>query len=124
MKGLRGVGGGWGSWGTGIVGSALLRREPRAPCLALRARVETAAIVRLIRVPLILLWRIIRSLLRCRSGDTGDIWQRDRDPRLLLCRRERTPQDRRNCPNKNNTKRRAGSRSKIELHVTPPSEAP
>ena len=106
---------------------ALLRSEIRTPSSvpAVTAWVVPLIRVALIRVPLILLWRIIRLLLlRCRSGDTGDIWQRDRDPRLLLRRRERTPQDRRNCPNKNDTKRRAGSRSKIELHVTPPPEAP
>src|SRR5580700_8707296 len=83
---------------------ALLRSEIRTPLFVLSVPAVTATIVRLIlipliRVPLILLWRIIRSLLRGRSGDTGDIWQRDRDPRLLLRRRERTPQDRRNCPN-------------------------
>jgi hypothetical protein len=63
-----------------------------------------------------LLWWIIRLLLlRCRSGDTWDIWQRDRDPRLLLLRRrERTPQERRNCPSKNDTK----------LHVNPPDPVP
>jgi hypothetical protein len=63
-----------------------------------------------------LLWWIIRLLLlRCRSGDTWDIWQRDRDPRLLLLRRrERTPQERRNCPSKNDTK----------LHVNLPRSSP
>ena len=108
---------------------ALLRSEFRTPLVG---AVTTTPLIRvllvrvlLVRVPLILLGRIIRlPRLRCRRGDTGDIWQRDRDPRLLLRRRERTPQDRRNCPNKNDTKRRAGSRSKIELHVTPPPEAP
>jgi len=99
---------------------ALLRSEIRTPLFVLSVPAVTATIVRLIlipliRVPLILLWRIIRSLLRGRSGDTGDIWQRDRDPRLLLLRRrERTPQERRNCPSKNDTK----------LHVNLPRSSP
>ena len=99
---------------------ALLRSEIRTPLFVLSVPAVTATIVwliliPLIRVPLILLWRIIRSLLRGRSGDTGDIWQRDRDPRLLLLRRrERTPQERRNCPSKNDTK----------LHVNLPRSSP
>jgi hypothetical protein len=55
---------------------ALLRSEIRTPLFVLSVPAVTATIVRLIlipliRVPLILLWRIIRSLLRGRSGDTG-----------------------------------------------------
>jgi hypothetical protein len=116
------------------LGIALLRSEFRTPLVVLSATTPLIRVllvrvllvrVLLVWVALLLLGRIIRlPRLRCRRGDTGDIWQRDRDPRLLLRRRERTPQDRRNCPNKNDTKRRAGSRSKIELHVTPPPEAP
>ena len=87
---------------------ALLRSEIRTPLFVLSVPAVTTTLIRillvrvaLIRVALILLWRIIRlPLLRGRSGDTGNIWQRDCDPRLLLLRRrERTPQERRNCPN-------------------------
>src|ERR1700730_11939259 len=83
---------------------ALLRSEIRTPLFVLSVPAVTATIVRLILIPLIrvsliLLWRIIRSLLLRRSGDTRVNWQCDRDPPLLLLRlRERTPQERRNCP--------------------------
>jgi hypothetical protein len=92
---------------------ALLRSEIRTPLFVLSVPAVTTTLIRillvrvaLIRVALILLWRIIRlPLLRGRSGDAGNIWQRDCDPRLLLLRRrERTPQERRNCPSKNDTK--------------------
>jgi hypothetical protein len=86
-----------------VLNIALLIGEILTPpfVLGIRAIAGWALLVliALIRIPLILLWRIIRlALLRCRSGYTGHVGQRDRDPRLLLRQSDRTRQDRRNGP--------------------------